>query len=383
MSAGRNQLFSSSAIDFISQPQHLPSLCHFGKDANQAVYDLCIVITPHNSATSSSSNSNAAAGGEGSEANVPSPRRKFFGVDGKLAAFRRGGGNDSPVSPPPSSSGNSLYYTAISGTNQSSDNTHRNSNKDTSISKQIYCFRVSSSSSARYGRYLDALADDSYRQSSWNGYHDPRSDAKSSGQLAVISAQETVLGANNDSNDSKTGRKRIGPRATAAALKVGNLNLDFVRHKVETSSGVFTLQPVFGQDGDEKTSPTKDEPDAKQSDDERETNSNVESIEDGKADEHKSTGKDGSGQSIEMIQLSARAIAAPPPPPQSEEIIDFSNDNSNDNTCVICLTNPRDAVLFPCRHMYTCFECSQMLHTNRNKCPVCRKVAKALIHLKS
>lgn len=201
----------------------------------------------------------------------------------------------------------------------------------------------------------------------------------------MVTAQEGVLGANSDNESKPGGKKRIGPRATAAALKVGNLNLDLVRHKVETSSGVFTLQPVFGQDGDEKSSHTRDELDAKQSDDERDTNSNIESVEDSKTDEHKSAhnGKEGSGQSIETVQLTNRGIAAPPPPAQLEEIIDFSTDNNNDNTCVICLTNPRDTVLFPCRHMYTCFECSQMLHANRNKCPVCRKVAKALVHLKS
>jgi hypothetical protein len=41
--------------------------------------------------------------------------------------------------------------------------------------------------------------------------------------------------------------------------------------------------------------------------------------------------------------------------------------------CVICLTEPRDTTVLPCRHMCLCAACAQQLRFNTNKCPVCRE----------
>ncbi|KAH9598315.1 hypothetical protein LSM04_001490 [Trypanosoma melophagium] len=41
--------------------------------------------------------------------------------------------------------------------------------------------------------------------------------------------------------------------------------------------------------------------------------------------------------------------------------------------CVICLTNPKDTTLLPCRHMCLCHECVAVLRLQEsNRCPVCR-----------
>mmetsp|Transcript_31854 Transcript_31854/g.43698 ORF Transcript_31854/g.43698 Transcript_31854/m.43698 type:complete len:491 (-) Transcript_31854:23-1495(-) len=44
----------------------------------------------------------------------------------------------------------------------------------------------------------------------------------------------------------------------------------------------------------------------------------------------------------------------------------FDDDHSKD--CVVCLTNPRDTTLLPCRHFCVCGHCMEML----TKCPICR-----------
>jgi hypothetical protein len=39
-----------------------------------------------------------------------------------------------------------------------------------------------------------------------------------------------------------------------------------------------------------------------------------------------------------------------------------------DNDCVVCMSNPKDTTLLPCRHLCVCSECFGHL----DKCPVCR-----------
>jgi hypothetical protein len=50
--------------------------------------------------------------------------------------------------------------------------------------------------------------------------------------------------------------------------------------------------------------------------------------------------------------------------------------------CVICMTNVRDTMALPCRHMCMCYECAQALKTQTNKCPICRMEITELMHIK-
>ena len=45
---------------------------------------------------------------------------------------------------------------------------------------------------------------------------------------------------------------------------------------------------------------------------------------------------------------------------------------SSSSECVICLTEPRDTTVIPCRHMCLCYECALQLRLNTNRCPICR-----------
>jgi hypothetical protein len=40
--------------------------------------------------------------------------------------------------------------------------------------------------------------------------------------------------------------------------------------------------------------------------------------------------------------------------------------------CVICMTEPRDTTVLPCRHMCMCSECAKVLRMQSEKCPICR-----------
>ncbi|KAL0347203.1 UNVERIFIED_CONTAM: putative E3 ubiquitin-protein ligase LOG2 [Sesamum calycinum] len=50
--------------------------------------------------------------------------------------------------------------------------------------------------------------------------------------------------------------------------------------------------------------------------------------------------------------------------------------------CVICLSEPRDTTVLPCRHMCMCSECAKMLTLQTNKCPICRQPVERLLEIK-
>jgi len=47
--------------------------------------------------------------------------------------------------------------------------------------------------------------------------------------------------------------------------------------------------------------------------------------------------------------------------------------------CTICLTDRRDTILLPCRHLCACFSCAQVLRESSNKCPICRSNIRSMI----
>ncbi|CAM9998197.1 unnamed protein product [Scytosiphon promiscuus] len=59
--------------------------------------------------------------------------------------------------------------------------------------------------------------------------------------------------------------------------------------------------------------------------------------------------------------------AAPPPPQQQALPVSGGGDDVPEE-CVICLTDPKDTLLLPCRHLCVCTECFRHV----DKCPVCR-----------
>ncbi|CUE79115.1 zinc finger protein, putative [Bodo saltans] len=83
--------------------------------------------------------------------------------------------------------------------------------------------------------------------------------------------------------------------------------------------------------------------------------------------------------------LGSPANADPPgatPRAGGEEEIaaaDPVEDDDEANTCVICLCNPKDTTVIPCRHLCLCAECAVQLRHQSNKCPICRRPIERLM----
>ncbi|KAL7066155.1 zinc finger, C3HC4 type domain-containing protein [Cryptosporidium serpentis] len=61
-----------------------------------------------------------------------------------------------------------------------------------------------------------------------------------------------------------------------------------------------------------------------------------------------------------------------------------SNDKySQDDPCVICLTNPKQTILLPCRHACLCIECTNNLLARNISCPVCRQCVSGLVNIEN
>mmetsp|Transcript_9487 Transcript_9487/g.14286 ORF Transcript_9487/g.14286 Transcript_9487/m.14286 type:complete len:451 (-) Transcript_9487:279-1631(-) len=51
--------------------------------------------------------------------------------------------------------------------------------------------------------------------------------------------------------------------------------------------------------------------------------------------------------------------------------------------CVICMTDPKEVAVYPCRHMCMCLTCAEALPSQGNKCPMCRRSATMLLRLQA
>lgn len=70
-----------------------------------------------------------------------------------------------------------------------------------------------------------------------------------------------------------------------------------------------------------------------------------------------------------------KSVATPQPGDPGE---DFSSGNTE---CVICLSDAKTVIVFPCRHLCMCNSCAEILPAQGNKCPICRQLASLLIRM--
>ena len=47
-------------------------------------------------------------------------------------------------------------------------------------------------------------------------------------------------------------------------------------------------------------------------------------------------------------------------------------DGDSSTECVVCLTNPKNTTVIPCRHFCMCSDCARALLNQSRKCPMCR-----------
>lgn len=55
--------------------------------------------------------------------------------------------------------------------------------------------------------------------------------------------------------------------------------------------------------------------------------------------------------------------------------------NDPGKECVICLSEPRDTTVLPCRHMCMCSGCAKVLRIQTNRCPICRQPVERLLEI--
>ncbi|RAL53654.1 hypothetical protein DM860_012269 [Cuscuta australis] len=58
------------------------------------------------------------------------------------------------------------------------------------------------------------------------------------------------------------------------------------------------------------------------------------------------------------------------------------DEGDNGKECVICLSEPRDTTVLPCRHMCMCSGCAKVLRFQTNRCPICRQPVDRLLEIK-
>ncbi|KAK3002554.1 hypothetical protein RJ639_022037 [Escallonia herrerae] len=58
------------------------------------------------------------------------------------------------------------------------------------------------------------------------------------------------------------------------------------------------------------------------------------------------------------------------------------NDGDSGKECIICMTEPKDTAVLPCRHMCMCSECAKELRLQSNTCPICRQPIEELMEIK-
>lgn len=67
---------------------------------------------------------------------------------------------------------------------------------------------------------------------------------------------------------------------------------------------------------------------------------------------------------------------------KSVSCMDFGmTNNSSESTCVICLTDNRNVLLLPCRHLCLCGTCAENLKYQSANCPICRIPFRALLQI--
>ncbi|KAJ0084899.1 hypothetical protein Patl1_30710 [Pistacia atlantica] len=59
-----------------------------------------------------------------------------------------------------------------------------------------------------------------------------------------------------------------------------------------------------------------------------------------------------------------------------------ADESDSGKDCVICLSEPRDTTVLPCRHMCMCSGCAKVLQFQSNRCPICRQPVDRLLEIK-
>eukprot|EP00047_Mylnosiga_fluctuans_P013015 m.28865 g.28865 ORF g.28865 m.28865 type:complete len:434 (-) comp4604_c0_seq1:229-1530(-) len=57
-------------------------------------------------------------------------------------------------------------------------------------------------------------------------------------------------------------------------------------------------------------------------------------------------------------------------------------DDESDGDCLVCMSEPRDTLVLPCRHLCLCRGCAEVLRYQSSRCPICRAPFHSLLQLR-
>jgi len=66
----------------------------------------------------------------------------------------------------------------------------------------------------------------------------------------------------------------------------------------------------------------------------------------------------------------------------TEDVIDDEVDDTGAE-CVVCMSDMRDTLILPCRHLCLCNSCADSLRYQANNCPICRAPFRALLQIRA
>lgn len=58
-------------------------------------------------------------------------------------------------------------------------------------------------------------------------------------------------------------------------------------------------------------------------------------------------------------------------------------DEDNNSECVVCLSDTRDTLILPCKHLCLCSDCANQLRFQQSGCPICRQPFRALLQIRA
>jgi hypothetical protein len=88
-------------------------------------------------------------------------------------------------------------------------------------------------------------------------------------------------------------------------------------------------------------------------------------------------GSDKSPMSVKSNKTASEIASAP----GGSGHIQYNEEDINGTDCVICLSEPRDTTVLPCRHLCLCSRCAEVLRINSRRCPICRQPVSSMLQI--
>ncbi len=51
----------------------------------------------------------------------------------------------------------------------------------------------------------------------------------------------------------------------------------------------------------------------------------------------------------------------------------YYSDGLSNRECIVCMSEVKDTIVLPCRHMCLCLECANVIRGKTDRCPLCRQ----------